>query len=90
MVFTKYDRLLIDVGNDLEDRNHEDPSIDVSEEAKEKAAQEIFEKQFLVPLGEGVTWVRLGGGFGSNAWECLGNILMILDRYGPAAGRCML
>jgi len=70
-VFTKYDHFFINVGIDLEDRNLEDTNIDVSEEVKEKAAQEIFEEHFRVPLGEGVPWVRLGGGFGSNA-ECLG------------------
>ncbi len=65
---------MIDVEIDLEDRNYEDPSIDVSEEAKE-----IFEKHYLRPLGDGVVWVRLQGEFGI---KCLGNVLMFFDRYG--------
>jgi len=70
---------LIDVRIDLEDCNYEDPSVDVSEEAKEKVVKEIFEKHFLGPLGDGVMWVRLQGEF----WiKCLGNVLMFFDRYG--------
>ncbi len=79
-MFTKYDQFLIDVGTDLKQRNREDPSIDLSKEAKEKAAKEIFEEHFLGPLGDGVMWVRLQGEFGI---KCLGNILMFFDRYGP-------
>ncbi len=60
-MFTKYDQFLINVGIDLEDRNYEDPSIDVSEEAKEKVAKEIFEEHFLGPLGKGTPWARLQG-----------------------------
>ncbi len=68
-MFTKYDQFLIDVGIDLEDRSYEDPSIDISEEAKEKAAKEIFEEHYLGPLSDGVTWIRLQREFGVNAWE---------------------
>jgi len=63
----------------LKERNYEDPSIDVSKEAKEKAAKEIFEEHFLGPLGDGVVWVRLQGEFGI---KCLGNVLTFIDRYG--------
>jgi len=63
-VFTKYDQFLIDVGTDLKQRNYEDPSIDASKEAKEKAAKEIFQEHFMRPLGEGVPWVRLQGELG--------------------------
>jgi len=59
-VFTKYDQFLRNVEIDMED---EDPSIDLSEEAKGKAAKELFEEHFLGPLGEGVPWVRMRGGF---------------------------
>jgi len=43
-VFTKYDQFLIDVGIDfnLEDRKDEDPSIDISEEATEKATRKFL------------------------------------------------
>ena len=58
----------------------EDPSIDLSEETKGKAAKEIFEEHYLRPLGDGVMWVRLQSEFGI---KCLGNILMFFDRYGP-------
>ncbi len=78
-MFTKYDQFLIDVRIDLEDRNDEDPSIDVSEEAQERAVKEIFEEHFLRPLGEGVVWVRLQGEFGI---KFLGDVLMFF-RYGP-------
>jgi len=56
VVFTKFDQFLRNVEIDLED---EDPSIDpdLSEEAKEKVAKEIFEEHFLDPLGDGVPWV---------------------------------
>ncbi len=80
-MFTKYDQFLIDVGTDLKQRNYEDPSVDVSKEAKEKAAKKIFEEHFLGPLlGDGVIWVRLEGEFGI---KCLGNVLTFYDRYGP-------
>ncbi len=82
-MFTKYDQFLRDVEIDLEDRNYEDPSIDVSKEAREKAAKEIFEEHFLGPLGEGVPWVRLRGGFRVN-W--LASILMFFDSHEPARG----
>ncbi len=59
VVFTKYDQFLRNVEIDMEDK---DPSIDLSEVAKEKAAKEIFEEHFLDPLGESVPWVRLRGG----------------------------
>ncbi len=61
---------MIDVGIDLEDRNYEDQSIDISEEAKAKAAKEIFEEHFLGPLGEHVLWVRFQGEFGVKCLEC--------------------
>ncbi len=79
-MFTKYDQFLIDVGTDLKQRNYEDSSIDVSKEAKEKAAKGIFEEHFLGPLGDGVIWVRLQGEF---RIKCLGNVLTFFDRYGP-------
>jgi len=43
----------------LEDRHNEDPSVDVSKEAKAREAKNIFEDHFLGPLGEGVPWVQL-------------------------------
>ncbi len=61
---------MIDVGIDLEDRNYEDPSIDISEEAKEKGAKETFEEHFLGPLGEDVPCVRFQGEFGVKCLEC--------------------
>ncbi len=81
-VFTKYDQFLRNVEIDLED-NREDPSIDVTEEAKKKAAKEIFEEHFLGPLGDSVPWVQLKGGFGV---KCLVNILIFLDSHEPARG----
>ena len=60
-MFTKYDQFLRNTEFDLEDRNREGPSIDVSKKAKKKAAKEMFEKHYLGPLGEGVPWVRLEG-----------------------------
>jgi len=51
---------------DLKQRNREDPSIDVSKEAKEKAAKEIFEEHFLGPLVCGYD-SRVSSGL--NAWE---------------------
>ena len=62
-VFTKYDQFLRNVGINLEDRHFEDSSIDVSKEAKEMAAKDIFEKHYLGPLGVGIPWVRLRGEF---------------------------
>jgi len=79
-VFTKYDQFLRNVEIDLEDK---DPSIDVSKEAKKKAAEKIFEEHFLDPLGEGVPWVRLRGGF---RVECLDKLLMFFDSYEQARG----
>jgi len=79
-VFTKFDQFLRNVEIDLED---EDPSIDLSEEVKEKAVKEIFEEHFLDPLGDGVPWVRLRGGF---RVECLDNLLMFFDSYEQAGG----
>ena len=68
-MFTKYDQFLRNIVIDLEDRNYEDPSIDVSKEAKEKATKETFQEHFLYPLGEGVPWVQLRGGF-TGRFEC--------------------
>jgi hypothetical protein len=68
-VFTKYDQFLRNVGIDLEDRNDEDPTVDISEEAQEKAAKEIFQEHYLGPLGEDVPWVRFEGEF---VVKCLG------------------
>ncbi len=82
-VFTKNDQFLRNVGIDLEDQNHEDPCIDASKEAKERAANEIFEEHYLGPLGEDVPWVRLRGKF---RVECPGNVLMFFDSYEPASG----
>jgi len=84
-VFTKYDQFLRNVGIDLEDRNYEDPSIDVSKEAKEKVTKDRFEEHFLYPLGEGVPWVRLRGGFAGRV-ECLDKLLVFFDSYGQARG----
>ncbi|SRR6266404_3585080 len=85
VVFTKYDQFLRNVQIDLEDRNYEDPSIDISEEAKEKAVKEIFEEHYLRPLGDGVVWVRLQSEFGI---KCLGNVLMFLTDMGMKETRC--
>jgi len=86
-VFTKYDQFLRNVEIDLEDRHYEDPSIDASKEAKETAAKGIFEEHYLGPLGEGVPWVTLRGGF---RIKYPGNILMCFDSYEQARGtlRC--
>jgi len=66
-VFTKYDQFFRNVTIDLEDCNDKDPSIDVSKEAKKKAAKEIFEEHYLGPLEEGIPegipWVQMRGGF---------------------------
>ena len=78
-MFTKYDQFLRDVRIDLEYCNYKDPSIDVSKEANEKAAKEIFEEHYLRPLGDGVMWVRLQCEFGI---KCLGNVPMFFNRYG--------
>ncbi len=61
----------------------EGPSIILSEEVKEKAAKEIFEEHFLDPLGEGVPWVQLRGGFRA---KCLDKLLMFFDSYEQARG----
>jgi len=81
-VFTKDDQFLRNVEIDLEDHNYEDPSIDVSNEAKEKAAKERFEEHFLDPLGQGVPWVRLRGGF---RVDCLDKLLMFFGSYEQAS-----
>ncbi len=73
------------VGIDLEDRNDEDPGIDVSKAAKEKAAKEIFEEHFLGPLGDGVMWVRLRGGF---RVKYQSKILMFLTDMNREETRC--
>ncbi len=59
----KYDQFLRNVRIDLEDLHDKDPCIDISKEAKEKAAKELFEEHYLGPLGEGTPWVRLRGKF---------------------------
>ncbi len=82
-VFTKYDLFLRNVAIDFEDRNYDDPSIDASKEAKEKAAKEIFEEHFLGALGEGIPWVQLGGRF---RIKNPGNILIFFDRHEQARG----
>ncbi len=74
-MFTKYDQFLRNVQIDMED--------DVSEEAKEKAAKEIFEEHFLDPLGEGVRWVRLRGEF---RVKFLDKLLIFLGSYEQARG----
>ena len=61
VIFTKYDQFLRNVGIDLEDCKDEDPSVDISQKAKEKAAKEIFEEHFMRPLGEHVPWVQFQG-----------------------------
>jgi len=83
VVFTKYDQFLRNVTIDLQDCNYYDPSIDASKEAKEKAAKEIFEEHFLRPLGEGIPWVRMRGGFRATY---TGNILIFFDSHGQARG----
>jgi len=82
-VFTKHDQFLRNVIIDLEDRHYEDPSVDVSKEAKEAAVKEIFEEYFLRPLGEGVPWVQLRGEF---RIKYLCNILMFFDSNEQARG----
>ncbi len=62
-MFTKYDQFLRNVAINLEDRNYDDPRIDASKEAKTKEAKEIFEEHYLRPLGEGIPWVQMRGGF---------------------------
>jgi len=79
-VFTKFDQFLRNVEIDIED---EDPSIGVSEGAKEKAAKEIFQEHFLDPLGEGVPWVRLRGEF---RVKFLDKLLMFFNSYEQARG----
>ena len=69
---------------DLEDQHNEDPSIDVSKEAIEKAANEIFNEHYLGPIG-GVRWVRLRGEFWVTG-KCLGEILMLFDSYEQTRG----
>ncbi len=79
-MFTKFDQFLRNVEIDIED---EDPSIGVSEGAKEKAAKEIFQEHFLDPLGEGVPWVRLRGEF---RVKFLDKLLMFFNSYEQARG----
>ena len=79
-MFTKFDQFLRNVEIDIED---EDPSIGVSEGAKEKAAKEIFQEHFLDPLGEGVPWVRLRGEF---RVKFLDKLLIFLGSYEQARG----
>src|SRR6266404_3689424 len=62
-VFTKYDQFSRNIGIDLEDRHYEDQSINVSKKAKAREAKKIFEEHFLRPLGKGIPWVQLRGGF---------------------------
>jgi len=69
---------LRNVGIDLEDHHDEDPSIDVSKEAKETAAKEIFEEHFLGSLSEDIPWVQMRGGF---RIKFPGNILIFFDSY---------
>jgi len=64
---------LRNVAIDLDDCNYDNPSIDASKEAKEKAAKRIFEEHFLGPLGEGIPWVQMRGGF---RIKYAGNILI--------------
>jgi len=77
-VFTKYDQFLRNVAIDLEDRHDKDRSIDVSKKAKAKAAKQIFEEHFLGPLGGGVPWVQMRGGF---RIEYLGNIMIFFGSH---------
>jgi len=69
---------LRNVAIDLEDCHDEDPSIDVSKEAKEMVAKEIFEEHFLGPLSEGIPWVQMRGGFRIKYPD---NILIFFDSY---------
>jgi len=80
-VFTKYDQFLRNVGIDLEDRHDQDPSISVSKKAREKAAKKIFEEHFHGPLGKGIPWVTMQGGF---RIKYPGNILIFSDSHGQA------
>ncbi len=82
-MFTKYDQFLRNVEIDLEDCNYDDPNVNASKEAKETAAKEIFEEHFLGPLGEGVPWVWLRGGF---RVKYPGNILIFFDSHEQARG----
>ncbi len=84
MVFTKYDQFLRNVGIDLDDCNYEDPSIDVSKQAKEKAAKEIFIEHYLGPLAEGTPWVRMGGGL---RVRYMVSMLMFFGSYEPTRGK---
>jgi len=78
VVFTKFDQFFRNVAIDLEDLHDGDPSIDLSKEAKETAAKEIFEEHFLGPLSEGIPWVQMRGGF---KIKYSGNILIFFDSY---------
>jgi len=72
---------LRNVGIDLEDRHDEDRSINVSTKAKAREAKKIFKEQFLGPLGEGIPWVKLRGGF---RIKYPGNILIFFDSHEQA------
>ncbi len=80
-MFTKYDQFLRNVGIDLEDRHDEDRRINVSKKAKAREAKKIFEEHFLGPLGEGIPWVQLRGGF---RIKYPGNILIFFDSHEQA------
>ena len=80
-MFTKYDQFLRNVGIDLEDRHDEDRSINVSKKAKTREAKKIFKRHFLGPLGEGIPWVQLRGGFRT---KYPGNILIFFDSHEQA------
>jgi len=87
VVFTKYDQFLRNVAIDLEDLHDEDPNIDVSKEAVERAAKEIFEEHFLGPLSEGIHWVQMRCGF---RIKYLGKILIFFDSYEQGRGTVRL
>ncbi len=84
-MFTKYDQFLRNVAIDLEDRHYIDRSIDVSKKAKAREAKNIFEEHFLGPLGEGIPWVQMRGGF---RIKYPGNRLIFFDSHEQA--RCTL
>ena len=83
-VFTKYDQFLRNVDIDLEDLHNDNPNIDASKKAKEKAAKDIFADHFLGRLGKGIPWVRLRGGF---RIKYPGSILIFVDSHEQARGK---
>jgi len=85
VVFTKYVQFLRNVVIDLEDRHYKDPNIDVSEEAKEMAVKQTFEDHFLGPLGKGIPWVQLRGGF---RIKYPGNILISSTAMNKQGAHC--